>query len=77
MKEVAMELEGLRMMEKHSWVNVNSNFEDTKHFFFQKEETKHLIAETSDSSKYDVRNKSTEVYDSMRDHVLLDFDDGR
>ena len=67
MKEVAMELEGLRMMEKHSWVNVNSNFE----------ETKHLIAETSDSSKYDVRNKSIEVYDSMRDHVLLDFDDGR
>ena len=49
MKEVAMELESLRKMEKHSWVNVNSNFE----------ETKHLIAETSDSSKYDVRNKNT------------------
>ncbi|XP_075664767.1 putative wall-associated receptor kinase-like 16 [Castanea sativa] len=67
MKDVAMELEGLRKMEKHSWVNINSNFE----------ETEHLIAETSDSSKYDVRSKSIEVYDSVRDHVLLDFDDGR
>ena len=67
MKEVAMELEGLRMMEKHSWINVNSN----------SEETEHLLTTTSDSSNYDVRNKSTEVYDSMRDHVLLDFDDGR
>ena len=67
MKEVAMELEGFRKMEKHLWVNVNSNFE----------ETEHLIIETSDSSKYDVRNKSTEVCNSMRDHVLLDFDDGR
>ncbi|KAK7859825.1 wall-associated receptor kinase 1 [Quercus suber] len=67
MKEVAIELEGLRKMEKHSWINVNSNFE----------ETEHLLATTSDSSNYDVRNKSSEVYDSMKDHVMLDFDDGR
>ena len=67
MKEVATELEGLRKMEKHSWINVNSN----------SEETEHLLATTSDSSNYDVRNKSTEVYDSMKDHVMLDFDDGR
>ena len=53
MKEVATELEGLRKTKKHSWINVNSNFE----------ETEHLLAKTSDSSKYDVRNKSTEVYD--------------
>uniref|UniRef100_A0A2N9FHY9 EGF-like domain-containing protein n=1 Tax=Fagus sylvatica TaxID=28930 RepID=A0A2N9FHY9_FAGSY len=67
MKEVATELEGLRKMEKHSWVNVDPN----------SEEIEHLLGETSDSSKYDVRNKSTNAYDSVRDHVVLDFDDGR
>ncbi|GMY06626.1 wall-associated receptor kinase 2-like [Fagus crenata] len=41
------------------------------------EEIEHLLGETSDSSKYDVRNKSTNAYDSVRDHVVLDFDDGR
>ena len=67
MKEVATELEGLRKMEKHSWVNVDPNLE----------EIEHLLGETLDSSKYDVRNKSTNAYDSMRDHLVLDFDDGR
>uniref|UniRef100_A0A2N9FIH5 Protein kinase domain-containing protein n=1 Tax=Fagus sylvatica TaxID=28930 RepID=A0A2N9FIH5_FAGSY len=67
MKEVATELEGLRKMEKHSWVNVDPNAE----------EMEHLLGETSDSSKCDVRNKSTNAYDSVRDHVVLDFDDGR
>ena len=52
MKEVATELEGLRKTKKHSWINVNSNYE----------ETEHLLAKTLDSSKYDMRNKSTEVY---------------
>ena len=47
------------------------------HINYNFEETEHLIAETSDSSKYDVRNKNTKVYDSVRDHVLLDFDNGR
>nr|POE59622.1 wall-associated receptor kinase 5 [Quercus suber] len=46
MKEVATELEGLRKMEKHSWVNFDSNFD----------EIEHLLAETSNSSNYDVRN---------------------
>ena len=67
MKEVVTELEGLRKMEKLSWVNVDSNSEVTEH----------LLAETSNSSKYDVRNKSIEVYDSVKDHILLDLDDGR
>jgi serine/threonine protein kinase len=67
MKEVATELEGLRKMEKHSWVNVDPNAE----------EMEHLLGETSDSSKCDVRNKSTNAYDSVKDHVVLDFDDGR
>ena len=41
-KEVAIELEDLRKMEKHSWVNVDLNFE----------ENEHLLAKTYDSSKY-------------------------
>ena len=52
MKEVATELEGLRRMEKHSWVNAD----------FNSEETEHLLAGTSNSSKYDVRNNSTNIY---------------
>jgi len=67
MKEVATELEGLRKMEKHSWVNFDSNFD----------EIEHLLSETSNSSDYDVRNKNTVVYDSVKDHVILDFDNGR
>ncbi|KAM3683915.1 hypothetical protein ACJW31_11G001100 [Castanea mollissima] len=67
MKEVATELEGLRRMEKHSWVNAD----------FNSEEAEHLLAGTSNSSKYDVRNNSTDVYDSVKDHVILDFDGGR
>ncbi|KAK7831138.1 wall-associated receptor kinase 4, partial [Quercus suber] len=60
MKEAATELEGLRKMEMHSWVNVDSN----------SEETEFLLKETSDSYKYNASNKSTNVYDSMRDHTL-------
>ena len=67
MKEVAIELEGLRKMEMHSWVNVDSN----------SEETKFLLGETSDSYKYNASNKSTNGYDSVRDHVIFDLDDGR
>nr|POF23741.1 wall-associated receptor kinase 5 [Quercus suber] len=67
MKEVATELEELRKTEKHLWINVDS----------KSKETEHLLTKTPDSSKYDVRNKSIEVYDSVKDHVVLDFDDGR
>ncbi|KAM4070174.1 hypothetical protein ACB094_12G144600 [Castanea mollissima] len=67
MKEVATELEGLRKAEKHSWINFDSD----------SEEIEHLLAKTLDSSKYGARNKSIEVYDSMKDHVMLDFDDVR
>ncbi|KAL0009211.1 hypothetical protein SO802_010713 [Lithocarpus litseifolius] len=67
MKEVATELEGLRKMEMHTWVNVDSN----------SEETKFLLGETSDSYKYNACNKSTNVYDSVGDHVIFDLDDGR
>ena len=67
MKEVAMELQGLRKMEKHSWVNVGSNLE----------ETEYLLGGPSDSREYDVSNKITTSYDTVKHHVMLAFDDGR
>ncbi|KAK0600470.1 hypothetical protein LWI29_015340 [Acer saccharum] len=35
MKEVAMELEGLRRMNKHLWDNVEVNIEETEHLLFE------------------------------------------
>ncbi|KAG2665843.1 hypothetical protein I3760_15G026500 [Carya illinoinensis] len=67
MKEVAAELEGLRKMDKHSWVTVGSN----------SEETEYLLGEKSDSNKYDVAIKSSVVYDSMKEHTMVPFDGGR
>ena len=67
MKEVAMELQGLRKMEKHSWVNVRSNLE----------ETEYLLGGPSESREYDVSNKITTGYDTVKHHVMLAFDDGR
>nr|POE53722.1 wall-associated receptor kinase 3 [Quercus suber] len=66
MKEVAMELQGLRKMEKHSWVNVGSNLEETEY-----------LLGSSDSREYGVSNKITTGYDSVKHHVMLAFDDGR
>ncbi|KAK0580316.1 hypothetical protein LWI29_000611 [Acer saccharum] len=59
MKEVAMELEGLRMMNKHLWDNVEVNIE----------ETEHLLSETSYACNYDDGGNSTAAYDSMKDHT--------
>ena len=53
-------------MEKHSWVNPD----------FNSEETDHLLVGTSNSSKYDVRNNIIDIYDSIKDHIILDFDGG-
>ncbi|XP_035542829.1 wall-associated receptor kinase 5-like, partial [Juglans regia] len=67
MKELAAELEGLRKIDKHSWVNVGSN----------SEEREYLLGETSGSYTYDVAIKSSVVYDSMKDHTMVAFDGGR
>ncbi|KAG2665846.1 hypothetical protein I3760_15G026800 [Carya illinoinensis] len=67
MKEVAVELEGLRKIDKHSWVNVDSN----------SEETEYLLGETSDPYKHDATIKSGVVYDSIKDDAIVDFDGGR
>ncbi|KAK3218132.1 hypothetical protein Dsin_012102 [Dipteronia sinensis] len=66
MKEVAMELEGLRRMNKHLWDNVEVNIE----------ETEHLLSETSYACNYGDVSNSTAAYNSMKDHALVSFDGG-
>ncbi|XVE60239.1 hypothetical protein DITRI_Ditri05aG0112500 [Diplodiscus trichospermus] len=65
MKEVAMELEGLKIMLKHPWVNAELNLE----------ETEYLLGEPSERVG---RSGSINVsYDSMRNHVMTQVRDGR
>ena len=67
MKEVAMELEGLRRMNKHLWDNVEVNIE----------ESEHLLSETSYACNYDDGGNSTAAYDSMKDHTSVALHGGR
>ena len=66
MKEVVMELEGLRILEAHPWVNNNSNLE----------ESERLINQPQDAYEGDNTSNMT-GYDSIRDHVTVDFNGGR
>ncbi|CAL5206387.1 unnamed protein product [Lathyrus oleraceus] len=68
MKEVAMELEGMRLMDKHSWINEDVNIEESRYLLH---ESSSSIYELGDSSKQDYG------YDSLKDHVLIALDDGR
>ncbi|KAA8546466.1 hypothetical protein F0562_002795 [Nyssa sinensis] len=68
MKEVAMELEGLRAMEKHPWVNAD----------LYPQETEHLLAEIVPSNGYsDGVGNTTTSYDSMKNQLIVPSDDGR
>ncbi|XP_061340123.1 wall-associated receptor kinase 5-like [Gastrolobium bilobum] len=69
MKEVAMELEGIRLMEKHPWINTDVNLEET-HYLLH--EASSSIHEHGDSSSH-----QNTGYDGIKDHVLIDFDDRR
>ncbi|XP_058724818.1 putative wall-associated receptor kinase-like 16 [Vicia villosa] len=69
MKEVAMELEGLRLMNKHSWINEDINVEESRYLLH---ESSSRIDELGDSSK-----QGDYGYDSLKDHVLIALDDGR
>ncbi|KAJ0092756.1 hypothetical protein Patl1_25780 [Pistacia atlantica] len=59
MKEVAMELEGMRIMAQHPWVNNESNFE----------ETEQLLGESLDTVSYGCGTSSS--YDSMKNQVTV------
>ena len=70
MKEVAMELEGIRQMEKHPWSHTDLNLE----------ETQNLLLDLSSKFKHGNSSSSSYLntgYDSLRDHVLIAFDNGR
>nr|WIL59796.1 nodulation protein [Melilotus officinalis] len=70
MKEVAMELEGMRLMDKHSWINDDLNVE----------ESKHLLHESSSSSIYEPADSSKHGdigYDSLKQLELIVLDYGR
>nr|KYP57100.1 Wall-associated receptor kinase 2 [Cajanus cajan] len=67
MKEVAMELEGVKRMEKHPWTNKSQNFDETQYLLHEAYTHKH-----GDSGSH-----QNTGYDSLRDLELIDFDDGR
>ncbi|KAJ0024126.1 hypothetical protein Pint_09094 [Pistacia integerrima] len=70
MREVVMELDGLRMMHKHSW-DVNPELVP--------EETQYLLCDTSNAYQSgDASGLIVSGFDSIiGDHVLVDFGDGR
>jgi serine/threonine protein kinase len=71
MKEVAMELDGIRLMEKHPWNDTELNFEENQRLLH--EASCSIYSETGDS--YNLGN--TIGFDSLRDQPLIAYDDGR
>ncbi|KAK7275582.1 hypothetical protein RIF29_16701 [Crotalaria pallida] len=70
MKQVAMELEGMRLMDKHPWSNTKQNLEESQYLLHEANST----FEHGDSSSY---HQTTAGYDSLRDLELIVLDDGR
>lgn len=74
MKEVAMELEGLRRMGKHPWANTNNNEEETEYLLARETSIsfdKDMIGQTSINANITIAPNNN--YDSTRDHLNLDF----
>ncbi|KAB1212374.1 hypothetical protein CJ030_MR5G020719 [Morella rubra] len=73
MKEVAMELEGLRSVEKHPWGKVD----------ISTEETEYLLNKPAESFNIDIGNgtgsstSTTAGYESIRNQLLNSLADGR
>ena len=72
MKEVAMELEGLRIMEKLPWRNVGVYIEETECLLNPPTHSLSIDFGTGCSSI-----RTTTGYDSMRNQVWKTPDDGR
>jgi serine/threonine protein kinase len=70
MKEVAMELDSIRLIEKHPWNDTELNLESQR---LLHEASCSIYIETGDSS--DLRY--TTGYDSLKDQPLLALDGGR
>ncbi|WJX09878.1 hypothetical protein P8452_00666 [Trifolium repens] len=69
MKEVAMELEGMRLVDKHSWINEDLNVAESHYLLHEPSSS---IYELGDSSK-----RGDNGYDSLKDQELIVLDDGR
>ncbi|KAK7385090.1 hypothetical protein VNO78_30809 [Psophocarpus tetragonolobus] len=71
MKEVAMELQTIRQMEKHPWINRDQSFD---------EESQYLLHKALPSTIYECGEKNNHQYtgyDSIKDRVLIALDNGR
>lgn len=72
MKEVAMELEGLRRMVMHPWVNNDESIS---------EETEYLLGENREipleTFSYGGGGDTSSGYDTMRNHIIVPVNDGR
>ncbi|KAK7385114.1 hypothetical protein VNO78_30825 [Psophocarpus tetragonolobus] len=68
MKEVAMELERIRRMEKHPWDNKSQNFEETEYLLHEARST---------HGRGDSSGHQNTGFDTMRDVELIDFGGGR
>ncbi|MBA0851494.1 hypothetical protein Goshw_020794 [Gossypium schwendimanii] len=66
MKEVAMELEGLRAVEKHSWIKVDLGIEETKHLL----PLPSSFIEFGSNSCNVTTTTTTSGFDSLRDQIF-------
>ncbi|KAM3682995.1 hypothetical protein ACJW31_12G113000 [Castanea mollissima] len=71
MKEVAMELDGLVIMEKHPWGNANVYTEETEYLLSAPTQSFNIDVDTNFSTS------TTTGYDSMTNQVLKPLDGGR
>jgi len=69
MKEVTMELEGLKLTQKHPWMNTGKNFEESQYLLHEAQSS----WEHGDTSS----GQQNTGYDSLRDLELIDIDSGR
>jgi len=70
MKEIAMELDGIRLMEKHPFNDSELKFEERQHLL--KEASSRIYSEIGDSIDLEYSG-----YDSLKDQPLIALDDGR
>ena len=70
MKEVAMELEGIKLTEKHPWINTSKNFEEGQYLFHEAR----ISREHGDSSSF---QQNTGYDSSSRALELIEFGNGR
>ncbi|KAL2318412.1 hypothetical protein Fmac_032288 [Flemingia macrophylla] len=70
MKEVASELDVIRQMKMHPWINRDQNVEETQHLLHESSSSIYERGEDSCSHQ-------NTGYDSIRDRILFSLDNGR